>query len=167
MAFFNKLFAKNQTNDLPEYDVLIQQSIEGLRLQTTAHDSTWHLGEASWSVDQGSGNIVFVSPHGITAPCPVQIIGTYNSLDNTFLWGWEHPSVLPALQEHARKVKAYGEQHNIAELTTQKITCTETKAWELTALACRLNEAQGAYRGTSGTSTIFMTFGTVSLSKTQ
>jgi hypothetical protein len=51
MAFFDKLFAKKQPNDLPEYDILVQQSIEGLRLQTAAHEGTWHLSEASWDVD--------------------------------------------------------------------------------------------------------------------
>lgn len=154
----------NEIFDLP-YDVLTAQGMEGLRLQTAAHDAAWHLGEASWSVDQDTGKIVFVAPNGITATCPVQIIGTFNSLDNTFLWGWEHPSVVSPLQEHARKVREYGERHSIAELTTQKINCTEEKAWELTALACRLNEAQGAYRGPAGTTFVFMTFGLVTLTK--
>jgi hypothetical protein len=70
------------------------------------------------------------------------------------------------LQEHARKVKAYGEQQKIAELTTRKLICNEDEAWKFTALACRLNNAQGGYRGTSETTFMFMTFGTVSLSKT-
>jgi hypothetical protein len=92
---------QEQFNNLPPYDILVQQSIEGLNLQTSAHDNTWNLGEASWSVDQEKGEIVFVSPNGITATCPVQIIGTYNSLDSTFLWGWDHPSVMP----HCRLIR--------------------------------------------------------------
>lgn len=54
-------------------------------------------------------------------------------------------------------------QHNVAQLTTRKLTCSEDEAWQLTALACKLNEAQGAYRGPAGTTLVFMTFGTVTL----
>jgi hypothetical protein len=100
----------------------------------------------------------------VTATAPVQIIGTYNTLDGTWLWGWDHPSVLPPLQEHARRVREYGEQHGIESLTTRKLGCDENEAWEFTALACHLCEAQGAYRGPAGTALVFMTFGEVSLS---
>jgi hypothetical protein len=51
-------------------------------------------------------------------------------------------------------------------LTTQKLECTEDEAWEFTALACKLGNAQGGYRGPMGPTLVFMTFGKVSLSKT-
>jgi len=163
------------TNNLPDpspdhlldYPTLLAQSLEELRLKTEAHDGTWRLGECSWSVDQAAGTIFFTRPDGMTAICPVQIIGTYNTLDQTWLWAWDHPSVVPALQNHAWKVCAYGEDQGIERLTTRKFTCSETEAWELTALACKLCEAQGAYRGPAGTTLVFMTFGTVTLSASQ
>jgi hypothetical protein len=153
------------SNFLPDYELLIQQSIEELRLKTAAHDATWHLGEAAWDVDQDAGEIVFTAPNGIAAVCPVQIIGTFNSLDNTFLWGWDHPSIEPPLRRHAEQVRAYGEQFNIEELITRKLSCSEQDAWKFTALACKLCDAQGAYRGPAGATFVFMTFGEVSLSK--
>jgi hypothetical protein len=148
---------------LPDYERLIQQSIEELRLKTAAHDATWHLGEATWNVDQDAGEIVFTAPNGIIATSSVQIIGTFNSLDNTFLWGWDHPSVEPPLRKHAKQVRAFGEQFNIKD--TRKLTCTEQDAWRFAAFACKICEAQGAYRGPAGTTFVFMTFGEVSLSK--
>jgi hypothetical protein len=51
-------------------------------------------------------------------------------------------------------------------LTTSKLACPEEQCWELTALACMLAEAQGAYRGPAGAGRIFMTFGNVTLSQT-
>jgi hypothetical protein len=150
---------------LPDYEQLIQQSIEELRLKTAAHDATWHLGEAAWNVDQTAGEIVFTAPNDIIATSPVQIIGTFDSLDNTFLWGWDHPSVEPPLRKHAEQVRVYGEHFNIEELTTRKLTCTEQDAWIFAAFACKLCNAQGAYRGPAGTTFVFMTFGEVSLSK--
>ena len=165
MGIFNRMFGKAKSDDSPEFLTLMEQSMEELRLKTAAHDAGWHLAKASWDVDQDAGTIIFTRPDGITATCPVQIIGTYNTGDGTWLWGWDHPSVVPPLQEHARKVKVYGEQHAIPRLVTRKVSCTEDEAWQFAALACKLCEAQGAYRGPSGPTLVFMTFGTVSLSK--
>ena len=149
-----------------EYRALLDRSSEELRLKTAAHDAAWQLGKADWSVDQETGLITFTGTK-MTATAPVQIIGTYNTLDDSWLWGWDHPSVDDALAEHARRVYEYGKQHGIAELTTRKLACDEAHAWTLTALACHLCEAQGAYRGPAGTALVFMTFGEVTLSKSK
>jgi hypothetical protein len=146
------------------FKTLLAQSMEELRLKTEAHDAGWGLGQADWNVDQDQGEIVFTGADGITATAPVQIVGTYNSEDGTWLWGWDHPSVVPALQEDAKRVRDYGCKHGIKRLTTRKLACTEDEAWELAALACKLCDAQGAYRGPAGTTFVFMTFGEVTLS---
>lgn len=143
----------------------VAQCVEELRLKTEAHDGVWRLSEADWELDQDAGTIVFTTPNGIVATCPVQIIGTYDSLAESWMWGWDHPSVDPALQLHAKKVRALGLKNNREELTTQKINITESEAWELTALACKINEAQGAYRGPAGSTFVYVTFGTPTLNK--
>jgi hypothetical protein len=162
MGFFS---FKPSTDESPEFRKLLDQSMEELRLKTDAHDRLWHLREASWSVDQDAQTITFTSPQGVTATCQVQIIGTYNTDDGTWLWAWDHPSVVLALQEHARQIRAYGAKHGIKKLTTRKLECEEADAWEFTALACRLCDAQGAYRGPAGSALVFMTFGEVTLSR--
>jgi hypothetical protein len=101
----------------------------------------------------------------LTATAPAQIIGTYSTESGTFLWAWDHPSVLAPLQEHARRVRDYGEEHGVADLTTRKLECEELQAWEFTALACHLCGGQGAYRGPAGPTLVFMTFGEVTLSQ--
>lgn len=145
---------------------LIAQSMEELRLKTGLHNRLWQLGEADWSVDQDTGEIVFSAPNGMTATCAVQIIGTFNTEDSTWLWGWDHPSVEPPLAVHAEQVRQYGEANGIDELTTRKLSATEELCWEFTALACKLNEAQGGYRGPAGSALVFMTFGEPKLSGT-
>ena len=136
-------------------------------MTTDAHRGTWHLGEEeTWDVDQDSGNIIFTFANGTIASSPVQIIGTYNAKDGTFMWGWDHPSIVPALQNNALKVKIFGEEHGSKELTTQKISCSEMRAWEYTALAMRLSEAGGAYRAEASPGTyVYMNFGEVRLAK--
>ena len=149
----------------PEFSALLNQSMEELRMKTAGHDSAWGIGEANWSVDQDIGEIVFTTPRGLTAMAPVQVIGTYNTDDGTWLWAWDNPSIEGPLREHAIKVRQYGEQNGISALTTRKTSCTEDEAWELAALACKLCEAQGAYRGPAGATRVLMTFGKVRLSK--
>ncbi len=46
----------------------------------------------------------------------------------------------------------------------RKVECAESDCWEFTALACKLCDAKGAYRGPSDTARVFMTFGEVTLS---
>lgn len=151
-----------------DFDTLLEQSMEELRIKTAAHDGVWQLGEADWDIDQDAGTIVFTSPKGITAKCAVQIIGTFNTQDNSWLWGWDHPSVEPALQKHARICRAYGEQHDIDCLTAQKLVdSSEDDGWQLTALACKLAGAQGGYRGRMGSTLVFVTFGQPSLTKSK
>ena len=148
-------------------DTYVEASIEGLRMQTESHDAMWRITEAdNWGVDQDAGEITWSFADGTTVVAPVQIIGTYNPNDGTFMWGWDHPSVQPALQESARLVRQFGEEHQISSFTQQKITIAdESEAWEFVAVANRLAESNGGYRGDSGGPLVFMTFGKISISK--
>ncbi|MFN3153012.1 DUF6882 domain-containing protein [Bremerella sp.] len=142
-----------------DYSDLLDRSMDELRIKTDAHDRLWKLGDAAWSIDQDSETITFSAPNGMVATCPVQIIGTFNVEDSTWLWAWDHPSVAPRLQDHAKKLKEYGEANGIEQLTTRKLSIDEFSCWEFTALACHLNEGQGAYRCPTGSALVFVTFG--------
>ena len=160
MGWLGRLFGGG---DSAELAALIDEAMARVVALTAAHVGLFHIDEASWSVDQDLGTIFFTSAPGLRATAPVQIIGSYDTLDGTWLWGWDHPSVVPALATGAAAVRDYGAAHRIAELTTRKLRCTEDRAWQLTAGACALNQAQGAYRGPSGSTRVFMTFGEVVL----
>lgn len=173
MGLFNKLFGggkKNQSQTISltisdAYHDLAERAMAELRLKTSAHDSAWGLGEADWSIDQDEQTIVFTSDKGITATCSVQIVGTYNTKDSTWLWGWDHPSVQPPLDEHAKAALAYGQENAGFELlTTRDLPVTEQQAWELSAIACHLSNAQGAFRCPSDPTMAFVTFDNVKLS---
>lgn len=58
-----------------------------------------------------------------------------------------------------------GETNGVPQLTERKWSGAESDAWAMTALAVKLCESQGAYRGPAGTTYVFMTFGEVTLSK--
>jgi len=45
------------------------------------------------------------------------------------------------------------------------VACRTARKAAFAALACRLNDAQGAYRGPTGGPLVFLTYGTVTLSQ--
>jgi hypothetical protein len=146
--------------------LFIRQSLNGLRAQTAAHAATWHLGEeANWAGDQDASRIRFTFADGTIAEAELQIVGTYNTLDGTFLWGWDHPSVAEPLRKHARLAKDFGEEHRLPNYTDRMVKCSEEDAWEFTAVAATLGKADGAYRGPAGSAFVYMTFGEIKLSK--
>jgi hypothetical protein len=116
-----------------------------------------------WSVDLEAGTITFTSATKMVS-APVQVIGTYNTLDRTFLWGWDHPSVPEPRRADARLARQFGQLQNLPLFTTRMVECTEEQAWRFTAVALYLSGAQGAYRGPAGTTMVFMTFGEMRIS---
>lgn len=165
MGLFDRMFGgKKRPAEPPALRLEIEKAMNGLAVVTAAHDGTWHIKEATWSLNQEVGTLVFTT-QGLRAVAPAQIIGTYNTQDGTWLWAWDHPSVVPSLAKDAKKLLAYGQQHGYTRLTTRTLQCTEDEAWELTALAFMLCKANGAYRGPAGSTLVYMTFGEVKLSK--
>ena len=115
-----------------------------------------------WAVDLEAGTITFTSATRMVT-APVQVIGTYNSLDGTFLWGWDHPSIPEPRRADARLARRFGELQNLPLFTTRMVECSEAQAWNFTAVAMYLSGAQGAYRGPAGTTMVFMTFGELTI----
>lgn len=157
----------NSIVDSAEFQELLDTSMAELTIKTEAHKA-WGLGSFDrWDLDQVAGDLVFSNDAGTTASAPAQIIGTFNSDDNTWLWAWDNPSIEQPLTEHARKLKEYGEQHGIARLTERKWEGDESDGFRMAALAVKLCEAQGAYRGPAGTTYVFMTFGEVQMNQAE
>jgi hypothetical protein len=149
-----------------DFASLQQMSIEELKLKTEGHVNIWGLDRIDrWDLNQASGQLVFTLPDDMRAVAPAQIIGTYNSEDKTWLWAWANPSIEDKLKVDALKVRKYGEEHHVVKLTQRKWTGTEDDAWAMVALAVKLCEEQGAYRGPAGATHVFIAFGGVTLSK--
>ena len=157
----NKLFPHRQN----QYSILVKRSIEELKIKTSAYDRMFQLGKADWKADLQKGIIEFISSDGIRALCSLQIIGTYVLENHSWLWSWANSSIIHSLQTHSILVKNYGETNAIRILTTPRIQCEESQAWEFVAIACKLGNSQGAYRGPHEGTFVFMTFDNVQLNK--
>jgi hypothetical protein len=145
-----------------EQTAFVEQSLAGLQAQTSAHDSLFGLGRAEWRADLNAGTLIFTNER-YRAVAPLQIIGTYDTNEGSWLWGWDHPSVPPPLAVHAGLVKRFAQEHGLDHLLTSRIVCREEDSWAFAALATRLAGVQGAYRGPAGNILVMMTFGTVEL----
>src|SRR5262249_61070395 len=70
--------SKKGDGDPPDFAAFLEGSMEGLRIQTAAHQSTWGLGqEKQWNFEQDRGELLFTFPDKI-AKAPAQIIGTFD-----------------------------------------------------------------------------------------
>ncbi|MGC6617708.1 DUF6882 domain-containing protein, partial [Escherichia coli] len=83
------------------------------------HCDNWKLDEASWSVDQDEGTIIFHAPDNIMVTAPVQIVGTYDQNVGSWMWGWANSSIDPSLMQDAIAVKSYGERQDNSLLTSR------------------------------------------------
>jgi hypothetical protein len=149
-----------------ELDDLNARAFSEMQAKTSANVGLWHMDEASWSVDMGTGSIVFRNPAGWKISAPLQVIGTFYDKDRTWMWGWDHPSVPEPLARDARLLREFGRGQGLAAFTTHLISATEDAAWLYTALAGHFSGANGAYRGPAGGGTfVYMTFGEVKIAK--
>jgi hypothetical protein len=141
---------------------LVERSLTELQLKTQAHDGAFGLGRADWQAELQSGTLRFAN-ESFQATCAVQIIGTYNTADGSWLWGWNHPSVPAPLALDAGRVRAFAIDRGLTRLLEPSLNCSEDDAWAFTALATFLAQSQGAYRGPAGAALVFMTFTDIQL----
>ena len=143
-------------------DLVFARAEAEIELKTEVFQSIFGDERYDWAVDLDAGSITFTSATKVVS-APVQVIGTYNTLDQTFLWGWDHPSVPEPLGADARLAREFGRRQDLPLFTTRMIECTEEQAWTFTAVAQYLAGSQGSYRGPAGTTLVFMTFGTMTI----
>jgi hypothetical protein len=156
----------NKSAKIDEADLIISRSIEGLKLQAEAHQASWGFGNLDrWDVDLKTGVIRFSSSDGFDATAMVQVVGTYNTLDNTFLWAWDHPSIPDERATASCLAREFGEKYALIDYSSRKVECDEETAWEYAAVTNHLADMQGVYRGPSGSTYIFLVFSEVTLSK--
>lgn len=147
------------TPQAPSAESFLQQAMVALQAQTAHNTEAWGLGtEAQWNLDMNAGSLHFTFADGRKLSAAVQVVGTYNTANGSFLWGWDHPSVPEPLRRAARRVYDYGQTQAIDAFTTRSIHCSESDAWAYTAAAAQLDGADGAYRGDAGGTWVYMVF---------
>lgn len=145
-----------------EIDAVFAQSEQERETKAEIAMERWGLGQGGgWTTDLANGVIRFDTPKGKFVAA-AQFIGTLNTEDGSWIWGWDHPMAVP---EHALKnaalVRAFGERSGLELLTERRVQADESDGWAFADLACHLGDAQGVYRVPSGKVVMFLTFSDV------
>lgn len=163
------LFKRNSRPDSiaaqPEHVDLGTMLLQGTDMidQLAQAHMSWGLGSADrWDLDQRTGMITWAFSDK-TATAPAQIIGSHNPSAGSWLWAWANESILPEMSRDSRTIRDWAEAHGQVALTEPKIDADEETAATLAALALRITQATGFYRGTGSASIPIITFGAVTL----
>lgn len=111
-------------------------------------------GRYDW--DQEKGELVF-SNNGIPAVvAKVDFVGSFSSKSNTWLWAWANFYLLENVRTKVVEVRNFGEEHGFPRLTTAKWFAEAPDAWEMSAIAAHVLDAEGVYRSPSENGGLFM-----------
>jgi hypothetical protein len=145
--------------------VLLDEAFEHAAVLAERHRSLWNNGkEAAWELDQDEGILRFRFEDGVVVSASAQIIGTFDTTKRSWMWSWHNASILPSLQTDALRIRDFGESHGFDLLTKPSWSCDEDLCWRLAALALKICDRQGIYRGLGGKTAIFFTYERVTIS---
>lgn len=109
---------------------------------------------ARYDYDLVSGTVRFSNDGIVRVMAEVEIAGTTSSAGGDWLWSWANPHFPQARTADAERVRAYGHEHGISELTDEHVTGgaligsgtnLDGLGWELTAVMARVTGVIGAY----------------------
>jgi hypothetical protein len=148
------------------FDEFLHDCLHELQAKTQVQMNTWGIHKPGrWDIDSSTGLLTFRFKDGVRADCKIQIIGTFSTITNTWLWSWGNASIPTPMHRDSLRVKRYGEQRHHKQLTQAKWPANEQSAWLMTALAVKLCQAKGAYRCPGGDVISFVSIHSVRLSK--
>jgi hypothetical protein len=125
---------------------LVERAEDHLRALDEQNEIDWRLSETRVAFDLQAGKLYFQRPNGAVTTAELQCVGALQFMKSTWTWAWDLQRLPSPIQADARKVREYGERHQMPHLTAAAFRSTEVEAWGLTAVACLLNRADGAYR---------------------
>ena len=128
-----------------------------------------HLKQArllgSWDrfdYDLDTCSMTFSDQAGPKVRGAIQVVGSIS--DKNWLWAWANAAWPDESFEDLLKVRAFGVEHGIDELTSDYVEADDLHllGWELAAVAARIAQAPGVYRGGTETPpTLFFLFRSV------
>lgn len=137
----------------------VQEAVRWLEEATADHKS-WGLGtEAEWHLDMSTGLISWRLSSGDEFVASAQIVGTFNVPAQTFMWGWDHPSVPEGLRAAAVALREWAQGCGQGIVEERIAPMDEFTAWVWSAMAAKLHGDRGVYRGRAGDVWVYVAFG--------
>ena len=135
------------------------QGLSWLQQRTAEDGEAWGIGsEKNWTLDLSAGRLNFSFADGRNMSGQIQVLGTFNKKDGSFLWAWDNPSIPNALRLSAMAIRDWAEANGEQELTQPKIHVDETRIWAWLGFSARESGADGGYRVNSNGTDIYLTY---------
>ena len=148
-----------------DFDGLVEMAINHVQALQAGHNGGWGMDKATnYDIDLNAGTITFFLPGGTPAKADAQLLGTWNPNDQTFLWGWDHPSAPPGTAVAAAALRDHAQANGIESLSSSQTTCVLESCFGLAATAILAGDLQGIYRIDAGGPWAYFGFGSVTLS---
>ena len=114
------------------------------RLSTEFKIGAW----PRFDYDIQAGTLTFSDRGVAKVIAEIQVAGSTSFKAGNWFWAWANAQIPPARSSDAALVRAFGEEHGIAELTYETVRDPdlETLGWEMAAVMVRVTNALGAYR---------------------
>jgi hypothetical protein len=142
-----------------EYQHYLRHSKWSMRTKIDENEKEFGLGTfPRFDWDQWRGELVFSRGGVPQVVARIQVVGTWTSKPNLWLWSWANPGLLESLRKFAVRAKEFGALHGVLRLIKGRWAAQEADAWEMTALTFQVNEAKGAFRCPGPNGVTFMAF---------
>ena len=132
-----------------EFRTFLQLALEELKVKQAALQTEYGLGQyPRWWFDQASATLKFYDhDERVALIADIIDIGSYSTRASTWQWAWSNPSVLPALQLRAVRLKELQAATGLGIFgRAEPFKADEARAWELSAMAVMHLAAVGCYR---------------------
>jgi hypothetical protein len=141
-----------------EFDALVVASLASMHRAIEVCNREWDFQSyRQWTVSLDRRVLTFSDGPKPPIDCDIQVVGTYVTNRKVWRWSWDNPSIELPLRAALEKVRAFGQEHGLREITLGRWQARdEEAAWAMTALAANLVEATSVYRAPDGPRHVFL-----------
>ncbi len=126
------------------------EAVHELQEKNARLRAEFRLGDwPRFDYDVDAGTLTF-SENGVAKViAEIQVVGTTSQKAGNWLWSWANSHWPEGVTAEAERVRAFGEEHGVCELTHDYVDGDDdlnALGWELTAVMARVTGALGGYR---------------------
>ena len=142
-----------------EYEAFLSESNAYLKAQIEHAKEQFGIGTLPrYEYDLYRGEIWWSEVGAPKVRGRVTVVGSISTKSDTWLWSWANVHFADATLGDIEKVRDFGVAEGISKLNEQKWGADEVDGWEMTAIAARLLEAQGAYLSPDESGLLFLLY---------
>lgn len=139
------------------YDAWCEEAFADFTAKQNRNAEAYRL--ESWlryDYDLNAGTLTFSDAQGPRVVADIQVVGTTAQTD--WLWGWSNAAWPVSSIEAMRRVRDFGAENGIEELTTEILKGDDLVGvgWMLTAISTRVLGAEGGYRAPTANGALFL-----------